>query len=76
MKYLLIIVAVALASPALAQQQQQTPPELALQINGVIGTWAQTIVQQGNMIADLQKQLAASQARVKELEAKAPEPKK
>lgn len=57
-----------LATPCFAQQQ--TPSDVALQINGVIGTWAQMIVQQGKMIEDLQKKLAASEARVKELEPK------
>lgn len=59
-----------LASPCLAQQQQLSPPEAALQINGIIGTWAQSLVQQARMIDDLQKQLAAAQARIKELEPK------
>lgn len=53
-----------LAAPSFAQQQQPaSPPETALQINAVIGQWAQTIVQQAKMIEQLQ-------ARIKELEPK------
>lgn len=66
LKYL--IPAILLAVPALAQQQQASPAETALQINAVIGQWASTITQQGKVIEDLQKQIAAAQARVKELE--------
>jgi hypothetical protein len=79
LKYLLPLC--LLASPALAQQQQPSPPEVALQINGVVGTWAQTLVQQGKVIEDLQKQnaakdaqIAAKDTKIKELEK--PEAKK
>lgn len=58
------------ATPCAAQQQQLSPPETALQINGVIGAWAQTMVNQGKMIEELQKQLTAAQAKIKELEPK------
>lgn len=52
------------AVPSFAQQQQPaSPTETALQINAVIGQWAQTIVQQAKMIEQLQ-------ARIKELEPK------
>lgn len=69
LKYLVLTLAL-LATSALAQQQAVPPPETALQINGVIGQWAQTLVQQARVIEDLQKQLAAAHARVKELEPK------
>lgn len=70
MRLTLALIPLALATPAFAQQQQQqmSPPEAALQINGIIGTWAQTIVQQGKMIEDLRKQIAADDAKIKELE--------
>lgn len=61
--------------PALAQQGQPSPPETALQINGVIGTWAQTLVQQGRVIESLQKQLADAQKKISELETKPTEKK-
>ena len=64
------------ATPCFAQQQQTSPSETALQINSVIGTWAQTLTQQGKLIDDLQKQLIAAQAKIKDLEAKNPEHQK
>lgn len=65
-------------SPCAAQQQQMVPPpEVALQINGIVGTWAQTLVQQGRTIEDLQKQLAQSKAEATRLKDKYEvEPKK
>lgn len=66
-----ILAACLLATPCLAQQQPQlSPPETALQINSIVGLWAQTLVNQGKLIDDLQKQLATAQARIKELEQK------
>jgi uncharacterized coiled-coil protein SlyX len=70
LKYLLLAALLFAASPALAQQQQLSPPETALQINGVVGQWAQTLVQQGKVIEQLQAELAKANARIKELEAK------
>lgn len=67
LKYLIAFV--LLSSSAFAQQQV-TPPEAALQINRVVGEWAQTIVQQGKAIDELQKQLKDEQAKNKELESK------
>lgn len=55
MKYL-IGLAVILSSPALAQEQR-TPAQTALAINGVIAQWALTVENQAKQIADLQKQL-------------------
>ena len=74
MKRLLIVALLSSVTPAFAQQQP-SPPETALQINGVIGQWAQTLVQQGRMIADQQAQIAAKDAKIKELESK-PDAKK
>jgi TolA-binding protein len=60
---IIAIVLSLLATSAFAQQQQPSPPETALQINAVIGQWAQAIVQQAKLIEQLQ-------ARIKELETK------
>jgi hypothetical protein len=73
LKYLIAFCLIA--TPVLAQQQQQTPAEAALQINSIVGAWAQLIVQQGRQIEDLQKQLAAANAKIKELEPKLEEKK-
>lgn len=54
----LIFFTCLLATPAFAQQQQPSPPETALQINGVIGQWAQLLVQQAKLIEQLQAELA------------------
>lgn len=62
------------ATPALAQQA--TPAETAIQLNALIGQWAQSLTQQARTIEELQKQLTAAQARVKELEPKVEEKKK
>lgn len=69
LKYL-VVAFVLLVAPASAQQQPQTPPEIALQMNGIIGTWAQTLVQQASMIADLQRKLTAAEARIQDMERK------
>lgn len=66
LKYLLPLC--LFATPCLAQQTQSTPAEIALQINNVIGTWATTLTQQAKMIEDQQKQIAAKDAKIKELE--------
>lgn len=68
-----IYTAVALvSSPAVAQQQQvqQTPPEVALQLNNVIGSWAQTIVNQTRQIETLQTKNAELQKQLDELKPK------
>jgi hypothetical protein len=65
----IFLVLIMLSSPVFAQQQQ-TPPEVALQINGVIGQWAQTIVQQQRTIMEQQAQISAKDAKIKELEEK------
>ena len=69
MKFLAAIAVLAMTAPAVAQQQQVTPSQMALQIQGIIGQWAQQIEADQRTIADLQKQIA-------ELKAKTPEPKK
>lgn len=56
LKYL--IIALFAITPAYAQQQQSIPTvaETAIQINGIIGTWAQTLMQQAKQIEQLQKE--------------------
>lgn len=63
MRYVLLVF--LLLPTAAFAQQQQTPSQVALQINNIVGQWAQTI-------EALQQQNAQLQARVKELEAKVP----
>lgn len=77
LKYLLLSTAILL-TPAMAQpqqQDQQTPPEVALQMNSIIGTWAQTLMQQAKVIDELQKQNTSMKNKIKELELKS-SPKK
>lgn len=60
-----------LATPCFAQQQQvPTVAETAIQINTIVNQWATTLTQQGRLIADLQKQVAEKDAKIKELEEK------
>lgn len=68
MKWALIILAL-LTAPAYAQQQLP-PSSVALQINSIVGQWAQEL-------EALRQQNAQLQAKIKELEAKLPkeEPK-
>lgn len=75
MRFALSIAVVCMSATACLAQQQTTPAETALQINTVIGQWAQTLTQQGRAIDDLQKQIAAKDARIKELEKKPDAPK-
>lgn len=56
MKKIVLVTFLLIATPAFAQQP--SPPETALQINGVIGQWAQTLVQQAKLIEQLQAELA------------------
>lgn len=66
MKFL-VVALLFVAGPAFAQQ---SPASVALQINGVIGTWAQTLEQQGKTIEGLQRQSAEDQKRLSEANAK------
>ncbi len=59
-----------LSAPVLAQQTVSAP-EVALQINSMVGAMAQAVMNQGKQIEELQKQIAAKDARIKELETKA-----
>lgn len=63
----LTVLALLLASPAFAQQSTAID-----RISGSLGQCVKQAEQSLDQINDLQKQLAAAQARVKELEAKAP----
>ena len=62
------IILAALATPAMAQQQQVTPSQMAIQIDNAVNGLATSI-------EVLQKQLADAQAQVKQLQDKY-EPKK
>lgn len=75
MKRILIALCLFAATPAFAQQQQTSPTETALQINGVIGQWAQALVQQSKAIEQMQADLIKARARIKELEPKPETPK-
>jgi len=46
-----------------AASAQQTPTQLALQIDGIINQWAQAIESQQQQIAALQKQIADMKAK-------------
>ena len=68
-----VIGIILVVSVAFAQQpQQQSPSQLALQITGVIGQWAQMLEVQQRQIAELQGQLAAVTKERDELKAKLP----
>lgn len=73
MKYLAIFFAV-IASPALAQQPQ-APIPVEQRIASQLGNLIIQITTQSIQIEQLQAALAASQARVKDLEAKQEPPK-
>jgi len=70
MKRVLIAAALLLAGPALAEQQEQSPAEQALGQRVIVEINAN--LQAAAKIIELQRQLTAAQARVKELEAAAP----
>lgn len=69
----LAILLILLAGATAALAQQPSPPETALQINGVIGQWAQTLGQQARLIEQLQAELAKANIRIKELEPSKPD---
>ena len=68
LKRITVVLGILIASPAFAQQAQPTPMELALKerLGAEIGTTIDSVAK----VIDLQRQLAASQARVKALEDK------
>jgi septal ring factor EnvC (AmiA/AmiB activator) len=72
MKRFAIVLASCLStSPAFAQQSpQQSPTQLALQINGIIGQMAQGLEALQQQNAELQKQLAAVTKERDELKAR------
>lgn len=52
------------ASVAHAQTlQQQTPTQIAIKMDNIINTWAETIEAQQKVIAELQKQVADLKAK-------------
>lgn len=73
----LVLLAVALlSSPAFAQQPQQlTPSQLAIQLNTVIGQWAQTIEAQQKQISDLQQERAKLSTEIEKLRKEKPDAK-
>lgn len=77
MRLCIAIAVLALSSimPAYAQQQQVSPPEAALQINGMVAALAQGMVQYGKTIENQNKIIENLQARIKELEPEKAKPK-
>lgn len=55
----LVLLLIAMPASAQPQQQQQTPSQLALQLQQIIGNWAQAIEALQKQNADLQQQLTA-----------------
>ena len=72
MKKLLVVLALIIASPAIAQHQP-ADVRAAAELGSQIGAMALKIHQQQDQITLLQDQLAKAQARIKELEPKPPE---
>ena len=58
-----LIVILAMAGTAAAQQAPQSPSSVAIQITTVIGQWAQAIETLQKQNADLQKELADTKAK-------------
>jgi len=54
----------AIATPALAQQHQLSPSQLAIGIDNDIGVLARLAEQQQQIIDDLKRQLAEAQAKL------------
>src|SRR5262249_39319394 len=76
-KYLLVFLSLATSAlaqapppPLPAQQQQPTPADIALQINRVVGEWAQTITSLQKQMPELQQQLQAVTRERDDLKAK------
>ena len=79
MKYLFALVFLVTVTPALAQQQQATPTQIASQIYNVTNGWAAIVEQQPALlkqITDQQKQIADLQKQLDDLKAKAAAPTK
>lgn len=72
MARLIIVLLLSLAAaPAIAQNAtQSTPSEMALQVNAIIGAWAQQITFLQKQNADLQRDLAVITKERDELKAK------
>jgi hypothetical protein len=71
MKYFWIgVLSLVLVSTSIAQQPQQSPSAVALQITGIIGQWAQAIEALQKQNTDLQKELAAVTKERDDLKAK------
>ena len=73
MKRIMLLAILTMTSPAIAQQQQATPSQLALQVMPIIENWAAAaealpIVQK--QLAEAQKQVADLQKQLDDLKAK------
>jgi hypothetical protein len=70
MKRFALMLMLALATPAFSQPQpQQTPSQVALQLNNVIASWAQALEALQKENAELQQQLGAVTKERDELKA-------
>lgn len=84
MKQSLFLAALLVAAPAFAQTAvernpppvvpppQQTPSEIALQINRLVGDWAERMTTMPRQIGELQQQLQAVGRELTECKAKLP----
>jgi CHASE1-domain containing sensor protein len=67
---LIFVLLLSLTAAAFAQQPQQTPSQIALQIDNIINGWAQAIEALQKQNADLQAQLTAVTKERDDLKAK------
>lgn len=70
MKRFMLLAALVFAVPVSAQQVQQTPSQVALQLSGIIGQWAQALEALQKQNADLHAQIAIVTKERDELKAK------
>lgn len=74
MKRLFLLFSIAVVSLPVhvhaQQSQQRSPSQIAVEVSGEVGYLSAFAEQEGVVIQQLQKQLADSQARVKELQEK------
>jgi hypothetical protein len=71
-----LLIALALATPASAQQPQQSFNDVAVSITSNVNAMALAATQQANVLTSVKAQLAEKDARIKELEDKyEPKPK-
>lgn len=77
-RFLLISVVSFMPCAAFAQAPapQPSPSQMALQLNAVIGQWAQVIEADGKTIADLRKQITDLQKQLEAAKQSAKDPAK